>query len=1536
VAKTYEFVKHASANSLLGRGSGSNSGANPSHDDHVGGFRWWFPAALDHAAAVLNVVLWVVLFWRAAAPPKLKKTSKVDEDVEQEVAAGGAAGRADVLGRRGQHRAGARTKEPADVDEKKQLALEVRNLSKAYDGKKFVNTDVSFDVQKGQIFALLGHNGAGKTTLMRQITALSPPTAGDAFVNGKSVSTEPGEVRKCLAFCPQQNPMWKGYTLREHLEFFVELRVDDERLSPEEEERRLLDYTRKLGLEEKLDTKCERLSGGQKRRMWTLCALLQSRDSLILLDEPTSGLDPQARRDFWLLLDEVCRQENRGCVFSTHYLEEADMLAEEKVILAGGKVVASGTSAQMKDEFGAGFWVTLQLDEHEVAKDEDSTTETRADLLFAAARDLLLCKFLGEPLQLGREFLEQRYTKSDAPGRVLQCLVPFDHAGKLPDMLRAFEDESVLTKYKLDCRVTVEKTTLEEVFQKVGEEGDPEEIATARTVSRMSDHMKAQRQSSVSERLDEHTAASKEQKEAQALALLKKKASKNTSTAFEGAAAHDDKSNPGRAFCFCRQVGAVFRFRLQSELFSVLLPCLLTTAILWVFCWRTPNTSNVIFVASGDLACDFFLFLGMIGAGQFALAGRLREERDMGRLAHLMIHGVSRTAYLLGTVLFYLLPALFVMLAGFAAAEQAIAPPWNVATLGMSSTLWVVALVYAMDVILFGVLLSEAPGAAQTVFLVLSLVVPILIFRNYPDSGPKPDGLEEHPMQEDERLTELTMLEQFGLYPRNVPLVFQMFVPKPWIVLARGVFPILLPNAAMASVYAHSVRMRNLVVYLQTYYAERQKGVLWKEIDLGRMVASRRGRGGENGGSEAGGPDDVEEARQLAKKYLDDLVKGKKDENLDQVEQWPEGWDKDRVKKEAEALDLDDAFDKVVALAEESEGQQEQGEDADGKKKKSKLTVKLPLKAELRAGVEALQVVSEPNKEGTQDRVTEALNHQDEEDENLQKHGTSADVALFWGGRLPDHLAELLDELTPVEEVIKIQKKSVGRLEGLWENREAKLIGAIRHPSWESGTDVVQTWHWSVWAAFLGGFGLRLLLWALLLICRTTGKKAGGGKTSAVAQDEVVDTSEDVGEQEKQGLLVANKREVRGRNVAADVEAGDGRDADVVAEEARVLLGNLPGGGGLHEQTDDLTAKRITKCFKDANGKEKWALNGVTFGVQRGECFGLLGPNGAGKSTMFTMLSGNYADTGPPTGGDITVLGEDVLRNGFSKAYAKMGIVPQFDHHLFPYANAQQHMELYLVVNGEQQEGGSTVKQAFIEEVLRDVGLDPKNPRPVGEYSGGMMRRLSFAITLVTNPEILLLDELSAGVDIVSQRLLWKKMQNRPKGQTIITTSHSMTEVEAVCSRVCIMVGGELQCFGTTSRIKQVHGGMCQLDLYCCFRAGAAADNGKAQDGGEAPTLQDKVDRVSESIASALYNDKGKRGKKLFALEQHAFSNARFRVVFGVDRANLELAKLFAWCQADPLACVDDFMIGEPTIEQIFLKFAAKQEALDEAETQAE
>ncbi|CAD7939098.1 unnamed protein product [Amoebophrya sp. A25] len=351
-------------------------------------------------------------------------------------------------------------------------ALELRGLTKRFQkvGREFLaNDNVTFNVKTAEIFGLLGHNGAGKTTLLSQITGLIPLSEGDAVIAGESVRF--GDLRKVqenIAFCPQNNPMLgANFTLREHVTFFSRLRGYDEA----ETAASVAEYAKGLGLTEKLDTRCEELSGGQKRRMWVMCAFL-GKAPLLLLDEPTSGMDPQARRDFWVMLKQMAREHNRAVVFSTHYLEEADLLAERKVILAAGQVKALGTSAELKRKFGAGYWINASIDEESSTMQDEATTSSSTPPTRMKEKDARehLRKFGQEIIEPQIKGMKTRNPK--VSGFFLSYSVPWNEVGNLPALLDKIDAE--LGKYKIS-NYSVEMTTLEEVFLRIGHDTDQEQ-----------------------------------------------------------------------------------------------------------------------------------------------------------------------------------------------------------------------------------------------------------------------------------------------------------------------------------------------------------------------------------------------------------------------------------------------------------------------------------------------------------------------------------------------------------------------------------------------------------------------------------------------------------------------------------------------------------------------------------------------------------------------------------------------------------------------------------------------------------------------------------------------------------------------------------------------------------------------------------------------------------------------------------------------------------------------------------------------------
>ena len=224
-------------------------------------------------------------------------------------------------------------------------ALQVEGLTKRY-GDILAVDSVSFEVREDEIFGLLGPNGAGKTTLMEIIAGLRDPDRGDVRVFGIDALRRSKEVARLIGFNPQETFLYPTLTARENLRFVAALYG----MKGSEFRRRLTELAGMLEVEDLLDRRVDKLSGGQRRRINLLASLLHS-PRLLILDEPTVGLDPDARRDFWKLILHL-RDSGTTILLSTHYMEEADQLCDRVAIMDSGRIVALGTPGELKSRYG--------------------------------------------------------------------------------------------------------------------------------------------------------------------------------------------------------------------------------------------------------------------------------------------------------------------------------------------------------------------------------------------------------------------------------------------------------------------------------------------------------------------------------------------------------------------------------------------------------------------------------------------------------------------------------------------------------------------------------------------------------------------------------------------------------------------------------------------------------------------------------------------------------------------------------------------------------------------------------------------------------------------------------------------------------------------------------------------------------------------------------------------------------------------------------------------------------------------------------
>ncbi len=261
-------------------------------------------------------------------------------------------------------------------------AIEAVNLVKRF-GETLAVDDVSFSVPRGSVLGLLGPNGAGKTTTVRMMTTLSTPTSGTARVAGHDVLAEPHLVRRSMGLTGQAATVDELLTGRENIRMIGSLYG----LSRAYLRTAVEDLLERFSLTEAGNRVVKTYSGGMRRRL-DLAVSLVATPPVLFLDEPTTGLDPRSRVELWDVLRELVA-DGTTLLLTTQYLEEADQLADQVVVIDRGRVIAAGTPLELKDQSGRASLVLTVSHAVDLAAAEallrDHVTEVHVD---AAARQL--------------------------------------------------------------------------------------------------------------------------------------------------------------------------------------------------------------------------------------------------------------------------------------------------------------------------------------------------------------------------------------------------------------------------------------------------------------------------------------------------------------------------------------------------------------------------------------------------------------------------------------------------------------------------------------------------------------------------------------------------------------------------------------------------------------------------------------------------------------------------------------------------------------------------------------------------------------------------------------------------------------------------------------------------------------------------------------------------------------------------------------------------------------------------------------------
>lgn len=224
-------------------------------------------------------------------------------------------------------------------------AIRTERLSKRYKDILAVNR-LDLTVEQGELFALLGVNGAGKTTAIKMLSCLTLPSAGEAWLEGKSILSQAAEVKQRIGVSPQETAVAPNLTAEENLLLMCGVHG----FSKEKSRQKAAELAAQLGLAPVLHRRAGKLSGGWQRRLSIAMALV-SQPEILFLDEPTLGLDVLARSDLW---DTVRSLKGRiTIVLTTHYLEEAEALSDRVGVMKDGRLLALGTPEELKRQTGS-------------------------------------------------------------------------------------------------------------------------------------------------------------------------------------------------------------------------------------------------------------------------------------------------------------------------------------------------------------------------------------------------------------------------------------------------------------------------------------------------------------------------------------------------------------------------------------------------------------------------------------------------------------------------------------------------------------------------------------------------------------------------------------------------------------------------------------------------------------------------------------------------------------------------------------------------------------------------------------------------------------------------------------------------------------------------------------------------------------------------------------------------------------------------------------------------------------------------------
>ncbi|XP_023276845.1 ATP-binding cassette sub-family A member 1-like isoform X1 [Seriola lalandi dorsalis] len=1327
--------------------------------------------------------------------------------------------------------------------------VSIRNLVKIYKtGKKLAVDGLSLDFYENQITSFLGHNGAGKTTTMSILTGLFPPTSGTALINGYDIHTDMDRIRKYLGMCPQHNVLFNELTVEEHIYFYARLKG----LNRDEVKIEMDQMIKDVGLPHKRKDLAKNLSGGMQRKLSVAIAFVGG-SKIVILDEPTAGVDPYARRGIWELLLKY--KQGRTIILSTHHMDEADILGDRIAIISHGKMRCSGSSLFLKKCFGSGYYLTLVRDGTE------KMTTQRHGIIHSQATEEKDCPSRSSPDDgIG----SQSWNNSDpsdltAVGQLVRRHVPeavfLESIGQEINYILPYggarDGTFELLFQELDLAMAdlgltsygISDTTLEEIFLKVAEDtGVDTEIQTTK------------------EPLERDCKRNSRE-------------SKRNSIASVHAAPGQVSGMSDKKERFKRKVEDLKR-----------------------------NAS-------------------VSGRGSTVITGWQLIRKQFLALFIKRFHHARRSRK--GLIAQVVLPAVFVCLS---LIFSLIVPPFTEYP-NLELQPWM----YDLPQTTF--YSNDGPDNVEVSRAVETLVNNPGFGTCCMDGNPIPKlpcssaGSDWFTPSVDQSVTDIFLNGNWS-----------MSNPSPSCQCSTSKRTIMLPDCPPgAGGLPPPQRIQNTTDTLLNLTG-------WNMTDFLVKTFEHSGKtryGGISVGAVNSQVRLTEGAIEAVFRDLKDLFSSFQDNVTDQILQKSETLLKKLgTRDNVKVWFYNQAWHGMVSFLSVANNAILRGNLPPGQnphqygisvsnhplnltKEQLSYAAMATTSTDVVVSICVIFAMSFIPASFVLFLIQERVNKA----KHLQ-FVSGVNPAVYW---LANFAWDMCNYIIPCLIVIVIflcfqQKAYVSP-----PNLPALILLLILYGWSITPMMYPASFIFSVPSTayvvltcinlFIGINGsvatfvmelfdddnvsrINNIVKQVLLIfphfCLGRGlidmaqNQAIATLFSSFGEDRFKDplSWEMVGKNlfamSIQGVVMfvitiliqykffCKPRLILGKSLSAEEE-----DIDVARERDRVYEGKA--------ENDLLRICDLTKVYPR---KSTPAVDKLCVGVPAAECFGLLGINGAGKTTTFKMLTG-----------DIPVSSGEAFLNGYSirtemrDVHQNMGYCPQFDA-INDLLTGREHLEFYARLRGVPENEVTMVAEWGIQK----LGLVKYSNKSAGTYSGGNKRKLSTAIALIGCPPVIFLDEPTTGMDPKARRFLWDCILSViRKGRSVILTSHSMEECEALCTRMAIMVNGRFKCLGSIQHLKSRFG-----DGYTVI----------VRVGGSPPALGPVEDFVQQTFPSSVLKEKHHNTLQY----QLPFTQGALSTIFSQFTSHQHRLG------------VEDYSVSQTTLDQVFVNFARHQHGEEDSQ----